>query len=213
MFINRFDAAIQLAEKLSKFKNQDGVVLAIPRGGVPIGDVVSRELNFPLEIVLSKKIGHPRNPEFAIGSVTQYGFVVNENVWDVSMDYIQKEASRLQLILKEKAILFMGDRKPTNLKNKIVVIVDDGIATGSTILASVNMIKKSNPQQIIVAVPVAALESARKISKEVDEFVCLTVPDRFYGVGQFYEDFTQVSDEEVIQILQKKPILEKDFSE
>jgi len=208
MFKNRSDAAAQLAEKLSRYKNTDGIVLAIPRGGVPIGKEIANELNIPLEIILSKKIGHPNNPEFAIGSVSELGVILDDNVTDIPQEYIQKEAARIQVQLKEKFKLFMGDRKSSDLKNKIVILVDDGIATGNTILATINMIKKSLPKKIIVAVPVAPPATARKISKEVDEFICLLTPAEFYAVGQFYQDFSQVSDEDVIQMLGTKQELE-----
>lgn len=209
MFENRLDAASKLAEKLSRYKNTDAVVLAIPRGGVAIGKEIADKLNIPLEIILSKKIGHPRNPEFAIGSVSELGMVINDDIMDISMDYIQNEAARLQLQLKEKYKLFMGDRKPTDLKNKIVILVDDGIATGNTILATINMIKKKFPKKLIVAVPVAPPDTTRKINKEVDEMICLLTPADFYAVGQFYADFSQVSDEEVIKMLGTKQEFEK----
>ena len=209
MFRNRIDAATQLAAKLIRYKNTDGIVLAIPRGGVTIGKEIAKELNFPLEIILSKKIGHPRNPEYAIGSVSELGMIVNENITDVPMDYLEEEAARIQIQLKEKYKLFMGANKPTDLKNKIVILVDDGIATGNTILATISMIKKKFPKKLIVAVPVAPPDTARRVSKEADEFICLLTPPDFYAVGQFYEDFLQVSDEEVINMLGTKQESEK----
>ncbi|MBK9637630.1 MAG: phosphoribosyltransferase [Bacteroidetes bacterium] len=201
MFKDRYDAALQLAKKLEKYRNNGGIILAIPRGGVPIGYVVAKELKFPLEIILSKKIGHPLNPEFAIGSVSLQGAMINDNVMDVSLDYIQRESEQIHKKLKEKFSLYMGNRKSTDLKNKTVIIVDDGIATGSTILATVDSIKKSKPKEIIIAVPVSSLFAESKLSKVVDEFICLITPENFMGVGQFYDNFSQVSDEEVIQLL------------
>ena len=201
MFKDRYDAALQLAKKLEKYRNNGGIVLAIPRGGVPIGYVVAKELKLPLEIILSKKIGHPLNPEFAIGSVSLQGAMINDNVMDVSLDYIQRESEQIHKKLKEKFSLYMGNRKSTDLKNKTVIIVDDGIATGSTILATVDSIKKSKPKAIIIAVPVSSLFAESKLSKVVDEFICLITPENFMGVGQFYDNFSQVSDEEVIQLL------------
>lgn len=209
MFRNRIDAALQLAAKLSRYKNTDGIVLAIPRGGVTIGKEIAKELNFRLELILSKKIGHPRNPEYAIGSVSELGMIVNENITDVPLDYLEEEAARIQVQLKDKYKLFMGDKKPTDLKNKIVILVDDGIATGNTILATIRMIKKQLPKKLIVAVPVAPPDTARRVSKEADEFICLLTPSDFYAVGQFYEDFSQVSDEEVIKMLGVKQESEK----
>lgn len=201
MFKDRNEAALLLAAKLEKYKNRDGVVLAVPRGGVPIGSVIAKKLNLPLEIVLSKKIGHPGNPEYAIGSVSLHGTIINEEVSDVSIDYIHKESKRILEGLKEKFQLYMGNRKPMDLNGKIVIIVDDGIATGSTILATVEAVKKNNPTEIVIAVPVSPPASVNKISKNVDEFICLLEPEVFSGVGQFYVDFSQVSDEEVIRLL------------
>lgn len=201
MFKDRVDAALQLTEKLKKYKNTDGIVLAIPRGGVPIGYIIASELGFPLEIMLSKKIGHPRNSEYAIGSVSLDDVVINENVPDVSMDYIRKESSRILNVLKDKYTFFMGDRKPASLENKTVILVDDGIATGSTIIATLNSIRKKKPKKIIIAVPVAPRMVAEKMQDLVDELVCLSAPSNFSGVGQFYENFSQVSDEEVINLL------------
>jgi len=201
MFKDRTDAAIQLAKKLEMYKNKNAIVLAIPRGGVPVGYTIAQELKLPMEIVLSKKIGHPRNPEFAIGSVSMHGSIINDTAWDVPHEYIHNETERILKGLEEKFKLFMGNQKPADLKNKIVIIVDDGIATGSTVMATVEAIKKSDPQKIIIAVPVAPPSTATKLAKMVDEFVCLTTPILFQGVGQFYRNFSQVSDEEVIQLL------------
>lgn len=201
MFKDRYEAAMLLAKKLEKYKNKNGIILAVPRGGVPIGYYIAKELDLPLEIILSKKIGHPHNPEYAIGSVSLHGKIINENLTDVSMDYINKEADRILVGLKEKFKLYMGNRKATDLKDKTVIVVDDGIATGNTILATLEMLKTSNPKEIIIAIPVSPPDTARKLSKLVDEFICLDTPEDFMGVGQFYRNFSQVSDEEVIKFL------------
>lgn len=201
MFVDRYDAAKQLAGKLEKYKNKNAIIIAIPRGGVPLGYYLAIALKLPLEIVLSKKIGHPNNPEFAIGSVTLNGVIIDYNSTDVSKDYIKTEIERIRKTLKEKFNLFMGNHKPTDLKNKTVIIVDDGIATGNTIQATVEIIKKNKPKEIIIAVPVAPHSATKKLSNIVDEFICLHSPKDFIGVGQFYERFPQVSDQEVIQLL------------
>jgi putative phosphoribosyl transferase len=206
-FKNRQDAAMALVEKLKEYKNADGVVLAIPRGGVPIGYTISKELGLPLEITLSKKIGHPHNPEFAVGSVCLQGVIVDEQVDGISKKYIEEESKRLMKLLQAKYKLYMGNRKPTNLKGKIVIIIDDGIATGNTIKATIIAIRKSNPKRIIVAVPVSPKDTAVKMNDLVDEFICLQTPNEFYGVGQFYDDFSQVSDDEVIDLLKKNNII------
>ena len=201
MFKDRTEAAHMLAEKLKKYK-KDGVVVALPRGGVPLGYIIAQELGLPLDIILSKKIGYPFNKEFAIGSVSLQGRIINEDI-PVTREYIEEETARIRKSLKEKYKLYMGDRLPINPKNKNVIIVDDGIATGNTMLATIELIKKSNPGRIIVATPVAPPDSIQKISEEVDEVVCLSSPEFFIGVSQFYENFEQVNDETVIQLLKK----------
>jgi predicted phosphoribosyltransferase len=203
MFKDRYDAAMELALKLEKYKSNDGIVLAIPRGGVPIGYVIAKDLGFPLEIVLSKKIGHPSNPEYAIGSVSLDGLVINDSVSDVSEEYIYRTAGKILQDLKTKFKYYVGDQEPTNLKDKTVIIADDGIATGSTIIATIQSVRKMNPKKIIVAAPVASPPSISKIKSIADEIVVLLTPQNFMGVGQFYHDFSQVEDEEVILLLKE----------
>jgi putative phosphoribosyl transferase len=203
MFKNRIEAAILLSEKLTKFKNDDCVILAIPRGGVPIGFVLSKELNLPLDIILSKKIGHPSNKEFAIGSVTLQGFTVESTYKERHATYIQKEIPRLQEELLEKQKTLLGNKHKVEIKNKTVIIVDDGIATGNTVLASIHALRKRKPRKIIVAVPVSPADTADKLSKIADEFICLYIPSHFQGVGQFYRNFKQVEDDEVKDLLSR----------
>ena len=202
MFKDRFDAGRQLAKALQHYKNRDGVILAVPRGGVEIGYIVAKELELPLEIVLSKKIGHPHHSEFAIGAVSLEGRVVTERS-DVSDEYIEQETGRLRHLLRERYKKYYGERKPANLEDKIVIVVDDGIATGNTLLSTIELIRHHNPRWVVVAVPVAPPDSLRHIeeAKGVDEVVCLLSPRDFYAVGQFYENFDQVEDKEVIRLL------------
>lgn len=202
MFKDRIEAGLLLAAKLRKYKNDRGVVLAVPRGGVPVAYAVARELGFPIEVVLTKKIGHPMNKEYAIGaaSLTDYFIIPQENVSDA---YIQQELKDIRIRLQEMYKKFMGDKEPENLEGKTLIVIDDGIATGNTILGTVEVLRKSRPARIIVGVPVASASAVRKLSKEVDEVVTVIIPETFYGVGAFYEDFSQVSDEEVMFYLDK----------
>ena len=184
MFKDRIEAGLLLAAKLKKYKNDPGVVLAVPRGGVPVAYVVARELGLPIEVVLTKKIGHPMNKEYAIGaaSLTDYFVMPHENV---SEQYIQQELQDIRIRLKEMYRRFMGDKEPENLEGKTVIVIDDGIATGNTILGTVQVLRKSKPGKIIIGVPVASKSAVRKLSKEVDEVVTVVIPDEFYGVGAF----------------------------
>lgn len=202
-FIDRHDAALQLIPLLSPYAESDGIVLAIPRGGVPIGAEIATTYHFPLELLLTKKIGFPGNPELAIGAVSLTETIVDPR-FTISEEYIQAETEKIRKSLGERYKKFMGDRHPSSLTGKTVIIVDDGIATGNTIIAAIHMIRSQSPAKIIVAVPVAPFRTAEKIRDEVDDFICVVTPEDFYGVGQFYTDFGQVSDEEVIGILKSQ---------
>jgi predicted phosphoribosyltransferase len=208
MFRNRIEAGKMLAEKLKKYQNDPGVILAVPRGGVPVAYAIARELGFPIEVILTQKIGHPMHTEYAIGaaSLTDYFVIPHENV---SEEYIQHELLRIRSLLKDMYVRFMGDREPEDLKGKTVIVIDDGIATGNTLLGTINVLRKSNPGKIVIGVPVASKSAVQKLSKEVDEVVAVLIPEVFYGVGGFYEDFEQVSDEEVMFYLDKLRELRK----
>ena len=208
MFRDRIEAGLMLAAKLKKYKNDPGIVLAVPRGGVPVAYAVAKELGFPIEVILTKKIGHPMNKEYAIGaaSLTDYFIVPHD---DVTEEYIQQELQRVRSRLKEMYKRFMGDKEPESLKGKTVIVIDDGIATGNTLMGTVNVLRKSNPGKIVIGVPVASKSAVQKLSKEVDEVVAVMIPEEFYGVGAFYENFEQVSDEEVMFYLDKLRELRK----
>ena len=208
MFRDRREAGLLLAAKLKKYKNDPGVVLAVPRGGVPVAYFVARELDFPIEIILTKKIGHPFNKEYAIGaaSLADYFVAPHENVTD---EYVQQELLMIRRTLRNMYKKFMGDKEPENLEGKTVILIDDGIATGNTLMATINVLRKSHPGKIIIGVPIASKGAIQKLSKEVDEIVAVIIPEEFYGVGAFYEDFGQVSDEEVMFYLDKLRGLKK----
>lgn len=208
MFHDRLEAGLLLAAKLKKYKNDPGIVLAVPRGGMPVAYAVARELGFPVEVILTKKIGHPMNKEYAIGaaSLTDHFVVPHEGVTE---EYIEQELQRIRSRLKEMHTRFMGDKEPEKLEGKTVIVIDDGIATGNTLLGTVNVLRKSNPGKIVIGVPVASETAVQKLEKEVDEVVAVLIPEDFYGVGAFYEDFEQVSDEEVMHYLDKLKELKK----
>lgn len=208
MFRDRMEAGFLLAGKLKKYKNDPGIVLAVPRGGVPVAYAVARELGFPIEVILTKKIGHPMNKEYAIGaaSLTDYFIIPHENVTE---EYIEQELQEVRTRLKEMHRRFMGDNEPENLEGKTVIVIDDGIASGNTLMGTVQVLRKSKPGKIVIGVPVASKSAIQKLSKEVDEVIAVIIPEEFFGVGAFYEDFEQVSDEEVMFYLDKLGELRK----
>jgi putative phosphoribosyl transferase len=198
--INRKEAGILLSEKLKKYQNTNSIVLAVPRGGVPVAYEIALKLQLPLDVILSKKIGHPMNKEFAIGAMTMDATIINEHP-EVPKQYITDEIIRLKELLREKYKLYMGYREPLEVNGKNVIVVDDGIATGNTLLASISMLRKRKPAKLIVAVPVLPLDALDIFKQKTDEFVYLIASSNFRSVGAFYDQFYQVEDDEVIQML------------
>lgn len=197
-----------LAKKLTSFKQKKNtVILAIPRGGVVVGKELSLELNLPLDVVVVKKLSAPGNPELAIGAVAKEVKVVD---WELALrsavdqDYLDREVKDKQQQVDQRLKLIYGKRKPVDLKDKSVIITDDGIATGATIQTAVDYVKKQQAKRIILAIPVSPPDTVDKLKKEVDKIVVLEKPLSFAAVGQFYQEFPQVSDEEVVRILNSK---------
>ena len=212
VFKSRLEAGQQLAEKLKKYK-ENAIVLAIPRGGVVVGAEIARKLKCPLDVIITRKMGAPNNPELAIGATTSKGgLVLDRELIDrlgVTQAYLHREhleqiaeARRREKLYLPAVRQGLGGQEPEIL-GKRAILVDDGIATGATIEAAVNAIKESFPEKIIVAVPVAPSEIVAELRKMVDDLIVLATPDPFFAIGEFYEDFPQVTDEEVISLLQK----------
>ena len=203
MYENRTDAGKQLAVPLKDYQGLETVVLSIPRGGLPIGAEVARALKVPLDVALTKKIGHPQHREYAIGAVSLESVILNESEI-VPKSYIEEETTRIREELQRRQDQYYKNRKPLSLKNKVVIVVDDGIATGNTLMATVQLVSKQNPSQIIVAIPVAPVQAIHMLEAlpEIDRVICLATPSNFRAVGQFYLHFYQVSDEEAIRILE-----------
>lgn len=209
IFPNRFEAGKQLADKLLETldltSNSSLVVLAIPRGGVVIGSQLASTLKCPLEIIVTKKIGAPGNPELAIGAVGPVGEpVIDENLAarvGVDEAYLQSKIANLKSEIAKRIKEYHGDKPAINLKDKLVIITDDGVATGATMKAAIEIVRQENPQKIMVAVPVIAKDALKEIEGLADEVVYLEAPDLFFAVGQFYQDFEQVTDKEVKELL------------
>jgi predicted phosphoribosyltransferase len=207
MFKDRIDAAKKLLPYLIRFRNKkDVIILAIPRGALQIGNYLAKELNLPLDVALSKKIGYPGEEEFAIGAVSLTSASYDKDFvkkGEVSQKYIDDKIKELRKALQEKYRTYHGDKKPLSLKNKVVIIIDDGIATGRTMLATVELVKKEKPKKIIIAVPVGPTEAVEMLKPHVDEVICLDIESEFFAIGEFYEDFPQVEDEEAIRLLRE----------
>jgi predicted phosphoribosyltransferase len=203
MFRDRFDAGEQLADALAKYKNDpDAIVLAIPRGALQIGKVLHERLNLPLDIIVTKKIPHPMSEEFAIGAVGPDGeYFVTASAAGIDPQYLEGERKRIEKAVEEKYVRYRGMRPKPKLEGKTVIIVDDGIATGSTMIAAIHVIRKQKAAKVVVAVPVGPPDTVAQIAKEADEMFCIMAPPMFYAIGQFYENFVQVEDEEAIGIL------------
>jgi putative phosphoribosyl transferase len=214
LFKDRSDAGKQLAPRLSHYKDQkDVIVLGLARGGVVTAAEVASFLHLPLNVVVVRKIGAPGNEELALGAISEHAEgIFNEQLIGllaVSPEDLRKEIERQKRILKERLTLYRGRSSPLILTGKTVILVDDGIATGASIRVAIQSVRDAGVKKIVLAVPVAAPDSLRKIEKDVDEVVCLSSPVFFQAVGSFYRFFEQTSDEEVINLLSRS-ILPKD---
>lgn len=197
-----------LATRLRKYKNIPGVLLAVPRGGVPVAYEIAKELNIPLEVIMVKKLGHPNNKEYAIGAVgLKDSFVLpHENV---TQYYIESEVMNIRERLKEMQEKFLGNKEPEDLSGKTVIVVDDGVATGNTLLGTIQVLKKAHPYKLVLAVPVASQSAIEKLQPHVDELIVLLCPESFRSVGMFYSDFCEVSDNDVIEYLNRLQLVKK----
>jgi predicted phosphoribosyltransferase len=204
MFRNRKEAGQKLAAALAKRSLENPLVLAIPRGGLVIGAVLARELGAELDVVLSRKLCAPRQPELAIGAVSEDGEAVLNEVAGVAPGvtptYIIQERRRQMEEIRRRQELFRPIRPAAAIAGRSVIVTDDGIATGATMLAALHSVRAKQPKEMIVAVPVASPHQLETIRRACDEVICLSTPARFQAVGQFYGDFPQLSDAEVIRI-------------
>lgn len=205
MFRDRIDAGQKLAKRLEpEYRGVDAVVLAIPRGGVVVGNEVAKTLSLPLDVIIPRKIGAPGNPELAIGAVAHDKAMINESLvaqMGIPSSYIDQEVKRQLGEIDRRRKLYMGEREPIPLEGKIAIIVDDGLATGYTALAAIDAVRHHHPQKIVLAVPVAPRDTCDRFQGEVDEVICLEAHEIFFAVGQFYESFEQTTDSEVVAIL------------
>lgn len=203
-FRNREHAAQLLAEKLGAYRGKDPLILAIPRGAVPMGKIIAEALDGDLDVVLVHKLGAPDNPELAIGSVDESGHVyLGDHTYEfgVDDDYIAREKQAQLVTLRKRRAQYTPVRPPLDPHGRIVIVVDNGIATGASMIAALRAVRAKKPEKLVAAVAVAPPEVITRMRKEADEVACLYVPDFFMAVGQFFDDFSQVTDEQAIATL------------
>ena len=207
MFANRTEAGQRLAAELIRFKDQEPCVLALPRGGVPVGIEIAKVLNAPLDLVLVRKIGAPDQPELAVGAVVDGGrpeVVLNDeivSVLGIPENYIAEETAQQLKEIERRRRVYLADRPRVDIANRTALIVDDGIATGATIRAAILATRRGRPKRLVLAVPIAPTDTVAALRKEADEVVCLEEYDPFGAIGYYYVDFRQVSDDQVRDLM------------
>lgn len=207
-FLDRNDAARKLASALSHYRGKNPLVLAVPRGAVPMARLIADELGGEVDVVLVRKLRAPGNPEFALGAIDETGWAYLGDyvpMTGASDAYIEREKREQLDTIRKRRAQYTPIRPPIDPKGRIVIAVDDGLATGSTMIAALHCLRAKQPVKLVCAVPVAPPDTAGHVARYCDELVCLETPDNFYAVGQFYLDFPQVEDEEVIAILRTAP--------
>jgi putative phosphoribosyl transferase len=206
-FADRREAGRQLAKRLLALKDQRPVVLALPRGGVPVGFEIARALAAPLDLVLVRKIGVPQQEEVALGAIADGEhpeLVIDQRLMDeleISPDYLEKAKAAALREIERRRRIYLGDRQPVDVAGRMAIVVDDGIATGATMLAALRATRRRAPARLVLAVPVAPPHTLKRLRREADETVCLDTPADFFAVGQFYRQFPQLRDEEVVALL------------
>jgi putative phosphoribosyl transferase len=207
-FKDRIEAGELLAQRLMRYARRDDViVLALPRGGVPVGYVIASKLEVALDVLLVRKLGFPGREEFAMGAIASGGVsILQKEVIDrfrIPLSVVEAVKQRESNEIERREKRYRANRPFPQLQDRVVILVDDGIATGSTMLAAVQCLRNFKPARIIIAVPVAPPETCRILRSEVDDMICLSMPEQFYAVGAWYKDFGQTSDEEVTNLLER----------
>jgi predicted phosphoribosyltransferase len=202
-FKNRAEAGRQLAAALAKYRGDEIVILALPRGGVVLGYEIAKSLHAPLDLVITRKIGYPGNEECALAAVAEDGHMICDSfgISHLDQEWLNLQAEKEMEEARRRRQVYLRGREPLPVAGKVAIIVDDGVATGLTILLAIMELKHRNPKKIVVAVPVSSESAAERIRADADEMVVLDVPQNFLSVGEHYEQFPQLGDEEVIRLM------------
>lgn len=200
-FEDRSEAARRLIPHLSRFAGDDVVVMSVPRGAVPMGRIIADHYHWPLSIVLVKKVGHPMNPEYAIGAVGIDSVFIEKGHEDLSSDEIRRAVTAAQQTLRNRSERFLKGHHVPDLAGRTVIIVDDGIATGSTLQAAIRILRGLNPKKVVIAAPIASTHAVRQLRTSADEVVIIHESSTLTSIGEYYRDFTQVTDDEVANVL------------
>ena len=207
IYSNRAEAGRELARHLEGYRNQGALVLALPRGGVDIGYQVAKAINADLDVLVVRKLGAPHNPEFGLGAIASYGakFLDEDtiNQLGIPQKVMQQIENQERQELQRREIVYRDNREAPQIEGRIVILVDDGIATGGTVRAAIRAVGTLKPSRIVLGIPVAPPETVEALRGEVDELICLQTPSPFYAVGQWYAEFDQLSDQRVIELLRK----------
>jgi putative phosphoribosyl transferase len=205
IFVDRVEGGQELAKHLDNYRGQDVVVYGLPRGGAETAIVVARALGAPLDLIITRKIGHPGNPEYAIGAITDDGEVALNlaEVSGVSPGWLAEEKGRQYLEAVRRRALYLKGRNPVDVHGKTAILVDDGIATGYTMEAAIRSVRKRGPRSVVVAAPVASLNTVQRFRGLADEVIIAEMPPSLVAIGQWYEDFTPVQDDEVVRLMKE----------
>jgi putative phosphoribosyl transferase len=202
-FNDRTEAGKSLAEALKKYKGEDVVIYALPRGGVVLGYEIAKELNAPLDLVITRKIGYPGNEECAVCAVAEDGHMICDQSVAPRLDkeWLKRQAEKEMQEARRRREVYLKGREHISANGRVAIIVDDGIATGLTVLLAISELRHQNPKKIVVAVPVASVDASERVREEADELVALVVPIYFQAVGAYYSNFPQLEDDEVIRLM------------
>lgn len=208
IFADRRDAAERLAKALQAYSGRNPLILAIPRGALPMGKLLAQRLGGELDVVLVRKLRAPGSPEYAIGSIDENGWVylaAHARATGATDRYIEGEKREQLAVIRQRRERYTPGRAPVDAAGRVTIVVDDGLATGATMVAALHAVRARRPEVLVCAVPVASTDSLELVRPYADEVVCLDAPEDFYAVGQFYRSFGQVDDEEAIRLLRESP--------